>query len=97
MSQDSFIYITSDLRPYLSVIEFGLESLERQMNSPFFELPPKPIGEKPHFARVILSDKAYALLQKIQRPGQKTQDILYAALMLAKSERIATSSYYRSS
>ena len=96
MSREFILFITDDLRPYLSVLELGLQSLERQMSTPFFQYPATRIGYKPHFARIILSDKAEALLQKLKKPQQTEQEVLYAALFLAKKEREESSRDYQS-
>ena len=96
MERDFIMFITNDLRPYLSVLEFGLESLKRQMNTPCFQWPATGIGHKPSFARIMLSEKSQELIEEIKSPKQSEQDVLLAALVLAKKEREASGSFYRS-
>ena len=84
MERDFIMFITDDLRPYLRIIDFALESLKRQMNTPLFQWPATRIGNKPTFARIMLSEKAQALIEEIKSPKQTEQEVLIAALVLAK-------------
>jgi hypothetical protein len=94
MAREFILFITDDLRPYLGVIELGLAELERQIQAPFFQLPAVSLGSKPHFARITLSPQGEALLAKIKNPKQMEQEVLQAALVLAKKERDALKGYY---
>ncbi len=95
MARDFILFITDELRPYLSVIDRGLEALEHQLDAPFFQLPAIDLGTKPSFARLTLSLKEEALLYKIKQPDQTEEEVLHAALVLAKKERERSKSYYQ--
>jgi hypothetical protein len=95
MARDFILFITDDLRPYLGVLERGLESLERHVETPFFQFPATRLSSKPQFARVTLSPRAEALLYKLKKPNQNEQEVLHAALMAVKKEREQVKRYYR--
>jgi hypothetical protein len=95
MARDFILFITDDLRPYLGVLERGLETLERQIDTPFFQWPAIRLSAKPHFARVTLSPHAEALMYKLKKPNQNEQEVLQAALMAVKKEREQIKRYYR--
>lgn len=95
MGRDMIIFITDDLRPYLSVLESGLASLVRQAKDPFFQWPAKAIGHKPSFARITLSEKSEKHLDDLKGKGHDEADLVHAGLCLAKKERRDTKERFR--
>lgn len=100
MAREFILLISDELRPYVNVLDLGLQALMIKMQNPFFHWPSTPMSYKPHFARIILSPRSEALLAKLTTLQQglvkDEKDIILAALALAKEERETTKNYYQS-